>query len=193
MGAYLDQELLYRTLEISYRHRINEIVETGTSDGYSTAIMAQCFQKVHTIEIIPETYNLAQQTNLKNFSNVDAYLGNSTDILKNILIPNNNNYIFFLDAHWEEYCPLQDELKIIKEKNIISPIIIHDFFVPDFFNGGRTSRFSYDSYHGQSFTLEWLWEDIVNIYGKNNFHYYYNVSPTSEFSGILFLEPLIKT
>lgn len=190
MGAYIDKELLYRTLEIAYRHRITEIVETGTSDGYSTELMAQCFQKVHTIEIIPETYNLAQER-LKVFSNVNSYLGNSVEILKKILIPN-NNYIFFLDAHWGGYCPLQDELKVIKEKNIIAPIIIHDFYVPNFFDGGKTSRFSYDVYHDQPFTLEWLWDDIVNIYGKNNFFYYYNVSPTSEFSGILFLEPLIK-
>jgi len=191
MGAYIDKELLYRTLEIAHRHKITEIVETGTSDGYSTGLIAKFFQKVHTIEIVPETYNLAQKR-LKSFSNIDAYLGNSVEVLKEILIPNNNNYIFFLDAHWEEYCPLQDELKVIKEKNIMAPIIIHDFYVPNFFDNGKTSRFSYDTYNHQPFTLEWLWNDIVNLYGKNNFFYYYNVSPTSEFSGILFLEPLIK-
>jgi hypothetical protein len=191
MGAYIDQELLYRTLEIAFRHNINHIIETGTSDGHSTCLLAQCFNKVQTIEIVEDTYNIAKDR-IKNFPNVIQYLGNSAEVLNNILLEGDNNCMFFLDAHWESYCPLKDELKVIKEKNIKPPIIIHDFFVPNFFNGGVSARFGYDSYDSQPFTIDWLLEDLIGIYGKNNFHYYYNVSPTSEFSGIVFIEPIIK-
>jgi hypothetical protein len=191
MGAYIDQELLYRTLEIAFRHGINHIVETGTSDGYSTQLMARCFDKVQTIEVVEDTYNLAK-THLQTYPNVIQYLGNSADVLNDILIDGDDNCIFFLDAHWENYCPLKDELKAIKNKNIKPPIIIHDFYVPNFFDGGKSARFWYDSYNGSAFTIEWLWEDIINLYGVGNFHYYYNVSPTSENSGVLFLEPIKK-
>lgn len=188
MGAYLDQELLYRTIEIAYRHKITEIIETGTGDGYSTNLLSQVFHKVHTIEKIPETFELAQN-NLKGIENIIQYLGDSVDILKNIL-ETNKNYIFFLDAHsnvdHKDDCPLKKELKVLKNKNIKPPIIIHDFTVPNFFNGGVTSMFPANDY----FTIEWLWEDLVDLYGEKNFHYYYNVCPTSEFVGILFVEPI---
>jgi hypothetical protein len=189
MGAYIDQELLYRTLEIAFRNNIDHIIETGTSDGYSTQLMARCFNKVQTIEVVEDTYNLAKG-HLQNYPNVIQYLGNSADVLNDILVDGDDNCMFFLDAHWEDYCPLKDEFKAIKNKNIKPPIIIHDFYVPNFFDGGKTARFGYDSYNGNTFTIEWLWEDIVELYGKGKFHYYYNVSPTSENSGILFLEPI---
>lgn len=45
----------------------------------------------------------------------------------------NKNILFYLDAHWEDYWPLLDELKTIKKYNLSdSKIIIHDFYVPGF-------------------------------------------------------------
>jgi len=190
MGAYLDQELLFRTCEIAYRHKITEIIETGTHDGHSSMILSQVFHKVHTIENIPEFYEMAKN-NLEHINNITQYLGDSTEVLKEIINPN-DNFIFFLDAHSNidkhNHSIVQDELKIIKSKGILPPVIIHDFYVPNFFDGGTTSRFP--SLNG--FTIEWLWNDLVNLYGENNFHYYYNVCPTSEFTGVLFVEPLLN-
>ena len=190
MGAYIDQELLFRTIDISYRHGINEIVETGTGDGHSTGILSQIFFKVHTIEKEPEVFKMAQN-NLSQFNNITQYLGDSADILENFLTPD-SKYVFFLDAHsnydHKDNCPLKKELEIMKSKNIKPPIIIHDFHVPNYFDGGKTARFPSNEY----FTIEWIWEDLINLYGEKNFHYYYNVCPTSEHVGILFVEPLIS-
>lgn len=190
MGAYLDQELLFRTCDIAYRHKITEIIETGTHDGHSSMILSQVFSKVHTIEKVPEFYEMARD-NLKEISNVVQYLGDSTEVLQEIIKPN-NNFIFFLDAHSNmdehQHSIVQDELSIIKSKGILPPIIIHDFYVPNFFDGGTTSRFPSNN----GFTIEWLWKDLVNLYGEKNFHYYYNVRPTSEFVGVLFVEPILS-
>ena len=50
--------------------------------------------------------------------------------------------IFFLDAHWLAYWPLQDELKAIAANYTEAIIIVHDLYVP------FCEAYHYDVYHG---------------------------------------------
>src|SRR4029077_12824555 len=91
--------------------------------------------------------------------NVHTYLGSSETVLPEILESVNGNTIFFLDAHWENYCPLQHELAVIAAHNIRPVIAIHDFQVP-----GQPGL-AFDTYNHQPFTYDWLKPLFEKIYG----------------------------
>ena len=95
--------------------------------------------------------------------------GFSQEIIEKI-IPNNSsdNIIFFLDAHWGEYWPVLDELRIIKEKGIKPVIIIHDFYVPDV-NGNP--KFGFDKYKNQNLDFNYVKPGMDLIYGNDYVHY----------------------
>ena len=73
---------------------------------------------------------------------------------------------------------------MIKKFNLKPVITIHDFYVPGSKNLG------YDTYNNQSFTYEWIKEDLDLIY-ENNYSYFYNNDIDSEGSkrGIIYIFP----
>ena len=171
-------------LKLKQKFNIENVVETGTYEGDTTIFLAKNFKNVFSIECNQETI-LKAILNIKN-ANVNAHLifGKSEEVF-NVLLPKiNNNTIFYLDAHWYAHCPLRDELNLIKKFNLKPVIAIHDFYVP----GSKT--LGYDSYNNQSFTYEWIKDDLDLIYEKN-YSYFYNNDIDSEGSkrGIIYIFP----
>jgi hypothetical protein len=115
---------------------------------------------------------------------LNEYYDGILDLMDELLEENDNSIFFFLDAHWEKYWPLLDELKIIKKKNIKPVIAIHDFYVPDE-NGN--AKFGFDSYNGQNLNFEYIKSDIEEIYGKN-YEIRYSAQPTIN-SGLIYIYP----
>jgi hypothetical protein len=80
-------------------------VETGTYLGATTKYLQTQFNKVHTIELDEGLYNVVSKS-FKNNPNIECYLGDSANVLKNHLINKLNTstedekVFFFLDAHW---------------------------------------------------------------------------------------------
>jgi hypothetical protein len=63
-----------------------------------------------------------------------------------------------LDAHWQDYWPLLNELKeIAKTHNNTCCIVIDDFQVPN-------RPFKYDSYKNQPLNLQYVKQELKNIY-----------------------------
>jgi len=182
-AAYSDPELLQITLNLSKQFNLTTFFETGTYHGETSKILSKYFNKVITIENNINYYEIAKNT-LKDINNCDLYFGNSPEVMDSILTKNNNSIFFFLDAHWEHYWPLLDELKIIKEKNLKSVIAIHDFYVPDE-NGN--AKFGFDSYHGQPLNFDYIKSSIKNIYSENFEIQYSNSSTTN--SGVIYIYP----
>jgi hypothetical protein len=56
--------------------------------------------------------------------------------------------MFFLDAHWLDNWPLEEEMRIITEKIPSAVILIDDFKVPG------DSRFKYDKYKDKECSIE---------------------------------------
>lgn len=185
-AAYSDPQLLEWTLELSKKFNLNTFFETGTYHGETSKIVSQYFEKVITVENNPDFYNIATNT-LKNISNCNSYLGSSPEIMNQYLKENDSSVFFFLDAHWYDYLPLLDELKTIKEKNLLPVIAIHDFYVPDE-NGN--AKFGYDSYKDQSLNLSYIESSIKDIYGTN-YEIKYSTSSTTN-SGVIFVYPKNK-
>lgn len=160
-------------------HNINHIVETGSFRGATTKRLSG-LAPVYSVELVPENYEIANET-CKGLP-VTFKLGNSVDALREWL-PNlkRERLLFFLDAHWEKYNPLLDELAVIARNDIKPVIAIHDFKVPG-------TDLGYDSYAGQDYELSWIHLKLVDIYGPN-YQYHYNSQAGGARRGVIFIYP----
>jgi len=181
--AYSDPQLLEWTLDLSKQFNLKTFCETGTYHGGTAQIVSQYFDKIITIENNIDFYNIAKNA-LQNTKNCDVYLGNSPEVMEQCLEKNDSSIFFFLDAHWEHYWPLLDELKVIKEKNLKPVIAIHDFYVPDE-NGN--AKFGFDHYHGQPLNFDYIKSSVESIYGEN-YNIKYTTSATVN-SGVIYIFP----
>lgn len=113
---------------------LSVFVEGGTYLGGTAREMSKMFRSVITIENSEKMYEQARK-NLMSFANIRPLYGDTREHINNLL-KDNNNILFWLDAHWSggntygehDECPLLRELEIIfeieKHKNIA--ILIDD-------------------------------------------------------------------
>jgi hypothetical protein len=132
-GFHGDRVYQSLVLELVRVGRLTSFVETGTSRGYSTELVASRWPKlpVVTAEVLPTTFRTARMA-LHRYPNVTQKLGSSEHVLAELVgRPEllGESPLFYLDAHWEEYWPLRDELRIIA-KLPRAVIVIDDFLVP---------------------------------------------------------------
>lgn len=178
-----DRYMKAKFSEIINRRKIELVIETGTYLGGTTNQLRQMVKQVVTIEVNPDYHNRAKE-NIKDHGNVQMFLGDSAQILHDVLADTKiakQSMLILLDAHWGDVCPLKDELKAIADAGIKPVIVIHDWLVPG-------TDFGYDSYKGQPFTWEWIEKDIFNIYG-DQFTKYYNTMAEGARRGVLYIEP----
>ena len=145
---------------------IEAAVETGTWKGETTRFLSSCFDEVHTIEISDEHYKNAIET-LKDRPNVHLHLGSSEKVMHEILPAlSSKRTIFYLDAHWNEYWPLLDELEEIgktHKDNCI--VVIDDFKVP------HRRDISYDKYGRHKCSYEYISKKLDQVF--TDYDYYY--------------------
>ena len=120
---------------------ISSFIETGTYLGESTAYVSRRWRNltIFTCEINDEFFSRARQR-LKTFKNTKLSQTSSPEYIKQLVSSNciGSLPLFFLDAHWYDYWPLQDEVKLISLSCPTAVVIIDDFEVP-----GRP-EFKYD-------------------------------------------------
>ena len=107
-------------------------VETGTFRGSTTRWVAERFDgPILTCEIEIRHYLFACKM-LAAYPQVRASNEGSSTFLRHILptLDNVRPVIFYLDAHWREDLPLEDELRQILSSKVNSIIMIDDFEVP---------------------------------------------------------------
>jgi hypothetical protein len=120
------------------RFNITTFVETGTYLGQTTRWAASVFAKVVTIEMSPQVHAQVLPQ-LQQLDNVTSLLGNSADLLPQVLRQCKGPVLFWLDAHYSggitggetNECPLLEELRTIVNADIGPYILIDDarFFV----------------------------------------------------------------
>jgi predicted O-methyltransferase YrrM len=166
-GAFEDKYLQSELDRLITGYDIKTIVETGTYKGWSTNVLAKTGKKIITIEIDSNLHNIAKNFN-NHHSNIDFYLGSSQEVIEKIIPVDETNILFFLDAHWGEYWPILDELRIIKEKRLKPVILVHDFYVPD---EHGAPKFGFDRYRNQNLDFLYVKPSMDLIYGNDYRHY----------------------
>jgi len=164
-------------------YEIRTIVETGTNRGVSAVALAEMMGQsgtVCTIEVNEEVWKANQH--LVEHSKILPFLGNSPDVLKQILSNVKDHILFYLDAHWHSYWPLRDELRVIAESNVCNPVIcIHDCQVPG-------KDFGFDEYNGQILCFQYVQDLLPPIYRKG-FDFHYNEVAEGDRRGVLYITP----
>lgn len=131
---------LVRTFEPS------SFVETGTFQGGTTRYMAVTYPElpIHSIEI-NATFHENCRKKLQPYRNVRLYHGSSEKIIAEGLDARwfGPRPFFYLDAHWYDYWPLCDEVRLIGRHLDEAVMVIDDFEVP-----GRPD-FTFDEGGGQ--------------------------------------------
>lgn len=119
------------------------IIETGTWIGNTTGFMAKNSRlPVYTCELNARFHALAKMR-LAGVENIHFDLCNSIELLtKHSKGPLSQERTFiYLDAHWYEGLPLEEEIKIIAENWKEFVIMIDDFEVPG------DSGYGYDNFY----------------------------------------------
>jgi len=111
----------------------NIFIETGTSVGGGVLMaLLSGFQEVHSMEIVEEKYEIAKEMVGRKTKGVHLYLGDSSELLPNILAEIKEPVLFWLDAHSSEEkatvkWPILNELSIIAAH----PIKTHTILIDD--------------------------------------------------------------
>lgn len=109
-------------LEFKEKGNFKNFIETGTYKGGSSFWAAQHFDKVYTIEIDP-AISKATSSRKDCPKNIEFLVGNSRDVLPELIKEISSPSLFWLDGHWcniseigkDVECPLMEELKALKE------------------------------------------------------------------------------
>lgn len=141
-------------------------IETGTCTGATTISLSLLFDTVHTIEIAQYYYDMARTT-LVNCNNVTCHFGSSEKVLHKLLPSlKDKPILFYLDAHWESFWPLLDELEEISKTHRDNCIIvIDDFKVPD------RKDIGYDAYGPHECSYEYIKDHLDKVYSAYTYHY----------------------
>jgi hypothetical protein len=98
-------------------------VETGTYIGETVNVAKNYFERIHTIEIKEQDYNLAKKRFSRD-SNVTCHLGDSSIILNHVCKTLDKPTCFWLDGHYSgggtgkgaKNIPLYEELEVIMKE-----------------------------------------------------------------------------
>ena len=129
----LEYDLVKKIILDNNNIKFNTFIETGTYKGKTILKMYDLFEVLHTIEISSKLYNKAKNK-LKSNNKIKLHLGDSINVLNDLIPSITDNIIVFLDGHWsmgitekgENDVPLIEELNIITEKLKGYAIIIID-------------------------------------------------------------------
>ncbi|MDB5122407.1 MAG: hypothetical protein JWP94_536 [Mucilaginibacter sp.] len=186
-------------LKFKEDYNIVNAIETGTHIGSTFEWLYDNFDKVYTCELDKTFFQIACKLLFRKYD--DSYQfpesiidppdmgemimknGDSVSFINEIAPILTGESLFFLDAHWNSYCPLLDELAAIASAHIKPAVIaIHDF------KTRHPEILGYDCYNGQPYDLDWITPSINLIYG-NDWHYEYNTpqKTTGAMRGIVYI------
>lgn len=151
---------------LKHQYHLDVAVETGTYMGDTTAFLGNLFPEVHTAEVNAEFHAKASQK-LKPFPNVTVHLASSEKMLAELL-PTlaGKRAFFYLDAHWNDYWPLLDELKVIaKTHKDQAVILIDDAKYP------HDSTIGFDAYGTKELSAEYIHEALKDLYSAYELKY----------------------
>lgn len=160
-----DTIMQIRFKEIVRDYGIKVIVETGIDKGHSTVFFSSIVDRVIAIDnnlhcFVDAYKNLVKANSRENV----IFVGDSSPIALRKLQPFlPRETLYFLDAHWQDYWPLRDEVLAIKPGTGV--IVMHDILVPGH------PELGYDSYGGQPLRYEYVKDVLTSWSPKHRVEY----------------------
>tara|TARA_B100001250_G_scaffold157171_1_gene135074 strand:+ start:268 stop:1719 length:1452 start_codon:yes stop_codon:yes gene_type:complete len=176
--AYYDEEFRDKTVELSEKFDSNIFIETGSFDGRNVVVLnaMEIFEHINTIECVEEQYNNLVIPNTKGFKNIHCHLGDSSEVIGEILHSRSKDdkFFIFIDAHsavgsegWD-MLPLEKELETIYRSNVKDPVIaIHDFYCPMPNGQRRFPNAIANPYTNEPIRVDDISGQLDKIYGKD--------------------------
>lgn len=153
-----DGYLAAEVLRLKEAHGLTKAIETGTCLGSTTCWLAENFDVAHTIDVNADWQQIAYTRQLDIPGEVVFHTDDSAKVLNMSTI--GDGWFMFADAHWNEHCPLLDELKALAFIGAKPVLLIHDFQVPG-------TDFGFDKMpDGRPFNLELIQPYLDRIYGE---------------------------
>lgn len=154
-GDKINQQYVLKLISF---FKTSSFLETGTWQGDTTGFVAAHNKRlpVFTCEINPNFFEHSR-IRLKKFKNIKIFNQSSEQFIAKSNTDSlniGNMPLFYLDAHWYDYWPLLDELRVIIKNYSPVIILIDDFEVP-----GRPD-YKFDIGGGGS--LEWSGKKIID-------------------------------
>lgn len=149
------------------RYKLTSFVESGTAEGFTTWLLRDDFDIMHTIEIEPELWSRAVER-FQDYPNVTCWIGDSSHILPVILSGLPERALIWLDGHWcgsgpnpdGDDTPIREELPIVLGSELAHVVLVDDARV--FREGLDWEREQYDYP-----TLTWVREQAE----RNGYQY----------------------
>jgi predicted O-methyltransferase YrrM len=181
--ALLDGRLRARLAEIIAERGITTVVETGIDRGGSTMLFSEMVLRVIGIDNDPAKVAIVMASlNERGIHNVSILQGNSPTVLCELVDGrlDASAALFLLDAHWQTYWPLKDEIRAIPRGQGV--LVMHDARVPG------CPSLGVDEYDGQELSYEYLKDALTEWSPTHRVEYN---DDTAEFPrrGVMFVYP----
>jgi len=181
--ALLDGRLRARLAEIIAERGITTVVETGIDRGGSTVLFSEMVLRVIGIDNDPVKVEFVRASlSERNISNVAVMQGNSPTVLQHLMEAGHDasRTLFLLDAHWQAYWPLRDEIKAIPRGQGV--LVMHDARVPG------CPDLGVDEYDGQELSYEYV-QDVLTEWSPNHVVEYNDNAAEFPRRGVMFVYP----
>jgi len=133
-NAQLHRKRIFLDLMAAFEFEV--VVETGTFIGDTTGYLATTTQaQIFTCEA-NRTFQSLAKSRLNGLPNIHFTMGDSRQFLRGLFASElsparfSRPVFFYLDAHWHNDLPLNDEIQIISENLKEFVILVDDFQVP---------------------------------------------------------------
>lgn len=178
-----DSYMAKEFLKLKNKYGIINAVETGSCIFSTSKWLGQNFENVYTFEHNKGFYdeNIYKVSDLPN---VKAYNMKSVEGIKSIINELNGPTIFYLDAHWFDECPINEEIDAISELNYPHVIVIHDFKTNNPQMG--FDKFSFNG--GFDLDLNLIYSNLEKIYPEG-IKFYYNKEAEAHMRGVIYILP----
>jgi hypothetical protein len=162
-------------LDLVYFCNFATIVETGTYRGSTTQFLAQNSgaAPVYSCEYSAKAFEFAKWR-LRSLQNVNLFNLDSREFIRDLKISRQSATFVYLDAHWGEDLPLQEEVNLVIGNFRDFVIMIDDFEVP------KDTGYGYDDYGpGKRLSLR-----DFPLHLDNRVACYFPARPSSRESGL---------
>ena len=182
--ALMDAKLKDRLAATIARLGITTVVETGIDKGGSTFLFSTMVPRVIGIDNDPNKVEIVvQMLSAEGVTNVHLLQMDSPTALRMLVSGNTievRQTLFFLDAHWQAYWPLKDEIRAIPRGQGV--LVMHDARVPG------CPDLGVDEYDGQELSYEYL-QDVRTEWSPAHVVEYNDDSAEWPRRGVMFVYP----